>query len=281
MTVNAKTRPPSKATTKQLAVLKQLYNFRFGTTDLLARSLGLKDGRYIHTRVEALVSQGYIGKNYDATYKLSGKPATYYLIPKAFAALKRLPLGRGEELSDRTLKNAYKDKVASKEFIDRKLAIFTISDRLRAMSEQKLRLWTKDQLNLDKYHYFPKPLPDLYLRLMPPGSRPRERDFMLYYLDDHTPFFVHARRLQKLIDYVEEEKWEAATKSQLRGALLVCESMSLLKRIRKTLAQSVDEDDIPKFYYTTLPALKRSTHEDDEIWQVVGRPLELFGLTGF
>lgn len=78
-----------QATKKQLAVLKQLYRFRFGTSDLLARSLDLKDGRYIHMRLDASVKQEYIGKNYNSSYKLEGKPATYYLLPKAFAALKQ------------------------------------------------------------------------------------------------------------------------------------------------------------------------------------------------
>jgi hypothetical protein len=60
--------------------------------------------------------------------------------------------------------------------------------------------------------------------------------------------------------------------------LLVCESTSLLKRIRKKLAQLVDEDETPRFCYTTLQALKDSTPEDDEVWQMVGKPLEVFGV---
>lgn len=278
MPVNTVTRTSKNPTSKQLAVLKLLYRFRFGTTDLLARALELKDGRYIHTRLEALVSQEYIGKNYDSTYKLDGKPATYYLLPKAFKALKQQHEATGKELSLKTLRNAYKDKEASNEFIARKLAVFTICDRLRAIHGQNLKLWTKEQLNFDKYAYFPKPMPDAYLTVTPEGIRPRARDFFLNYLDDDTPFFVHVRRLQKLIEYVEAEEWEDATSSKLRGVLLVCESTSLLKRIRKKLAQIVDEDETPRFCYTTLQALKNSSREDEEVWQRIGKPLEVFGL---
>jgi hypothetical protein len=121
-------------------------------------------------------------------------------------------------------------------------------------------------------------MPDAYLTILPEGMRPRSRDFFLSYLDDRTPFFVHVRRLQKLIEYVEADEWEDATSSKLRGVLLVCESTSLLKRIRKKLAQLVDEDETPRFCYTTLKALKNSTPEDDEVWQMVGKPLEVFGL---
>ena len=66
--------------------------------------------------------------------------------------------------------------------------------------------------------------------------------------------------------------------SKLSGVLLVCESTSLLKRIRKKLAQIADEDETPRFCYTTLRALKGSTPKDDEVWQMVGKPLEVFGL---
>lgn len=278
MPVNTVTRTNKNPTSKQLAVLKLLYRFRFGTTDLLARALDLKDGRYIHTRLEALVSQEYLGKNYDSSYKLDGKPATYYLLPRAFKALKQQHKATGKELSDKTLRNAYKDKEASNEFLARKLAVFTIYDRLRAVHDQRLKFWTKDQLNFDKYDYFPQPKPDAYLTITPEGIRPRSRDFFLNYLDDRTPFFVQVRRLQKLIEYVEDEEWEEATGSKLRGVLLVCESTSLLKRIRKKLAQAVDEDETPRFCYTTLKVLKDSTPEDDEAWQMIGKPLEVFGL---
>jgi hypothetical protein len=245
---------------------------------LLARALELKDGRYVHTRLGALVEQGYIGKNYESSYKLEGKPATYYLLPKAFAALKKQHKTTGKELSGKTLRNAYKDKEASSEFIARKLAVFTIYDKLRPTHGASLKLWTKDQLNFDKYSYFPKPTPDAYLTIKPEGLRPRTKDFFLNYLDDDTPFFVHVRRLQKYLEYVQAEEWEDATNSKLRGVLLVCESTSLLKRIRKKLAQIVDEDETPRFCYTTLQALKDSTPEDDEVWQMVGKPLEVFGL---
>jgi hypothetical protein len=110
------------------------------------------------------------------------------------------------------------------------------------------------------------------------GIRPRDQCFFLNYLDDGTPFFVHVRRLQKYIDYIEAEEWEDATSSKLRGVLLVCESTALLKRIRKKLARIVDEDETPQFCYTPLQALKDSTTEDDEVWQMVGKPLEVFGL---
>lgn len=189
-----------------------------------------------------------------------------------------MPKTDGKEVSLKTLRNAYKDKEASERFIAKKLAVFTIYDKLQVSYGDSLSFWTKEQLNFDKYDYFPEPKPDAYLTITPEGPRPRDRYFFLNYLDDETPFFVHVRRLQKYVDYVEAGEWEDATSSKLRGALLVCESTSLLKRVRKKLAQIVDEDEVPRFCYTTLDALKKSTAEDDEVWQMVGRSLEVFGL---
>lgn len=272
------TKQSKQATQKQLQVLRLLYRFRFSTTDLLARALDLKDSRYIHMRLDALVKQGYVGKNYDSTYKLAGRPATYYLLPKAFAALKQQAKTDGKELSLKTLRNAYKDKGASERFIAKKLAVFTIYDRLRASYGESMGFWTKEQLNFEKYSHFPQPLPDVFITFTPEGPRPRDRYFFLNYLDDETPFFVHVRRLQKYIDYVEAREWDEATGSKLRGVLIVCESTSLLKRVRKRLARMVYEDDVPRFCYTPLDALIKSTAEDDEVWQRLGRPLEVFGL---
>lgn len=269
-------KPASRnVTKKQLAVLELLYTFRFGTTDLLARALDLKDGRYIHMRLDALVKQGYTGKNYDSSYKLEGKPAIYHLLPKAFPVLKKQA---SKHISPKTLKNIYKDEGASDRFIARNLAVFTIYDKLRAVQGERLGFWTKGKLNFDKYDYFPEPKPDAYLTITPEGTRPRDRCFFLNYIDNETPFFVHVRRLQKYIDYVEADEWGDATNSKLRGVLLVCESTSLLKRIRKKLAQLVDEDEVPRFSFTTLSALKNGTLEDDEVWQVIGKPLEVLGL---
>jgi hypothetical protein len=271
-------KPISKnITKKQLAVLELLYTFRFGTSDLLARALNLKDGRYIHMRLDALVKQGYIAKKYDSSFKLAGEPAAYYLLPKAFPVLKEQS---SKSISTRTLRNIYKDKEASERFIAHNIDVLTIYDKLRAIHSEHLGFWTKSKLNFDEYDYFPEPKPDAYLTITPKGVRPRDRYFFLNYLDDGTPFFVHVRRLQKYIDYVEANEWKNATGAKLRGVLLVCESTALLKRIRKKLAQLVDEDEVPRFCYTTLEALKKSTPGDDEVWQRLDRPLEVFGLEG-
>lgn len=149
-----------QATKKQLAVLKQLYRFRFGTSDLLARSLDLKDGRYIHMRLDASVKQEYIGKNYNSSYKLEGKPATYYLLPKAFAALKQHAETDGKEVSLNAQKRLQRQRCLRTVRCQETSRI--IYDKLRASYNKSLGFWTKEQLNFDKYSHFPQPLPDAF-----------------------------------------------------------------------------------------------------------------------
>lgn len=267
---------PSRLSVKQQAVLLQLYKFRFGTSDLLARSLNLRDGRYIHTRLDTLVNKGYVGKNYDSSYKLPGKPASYYLLSPSLPALRACA---NEHINPRSLRNIYKDRTASERFIAHNLAVFAIYDRLTALFGPHIICFTKSELNGDQNDHFPERRPDLFVRLTKTlGTHPRPRRYMIYYLDDATPFFVHIRRVHEIIEYIEADEWESAMGTKLRGILLVCESTSLHKRIRRKIAQAVDEDDIPRICTTTLDALKHLSAADNQVWQIVGKPLELFGL---
>ena len=62
----------------QLQLLTTLYKFRFATAQLIASSQGTKYTRVILTRLKILVDQGYIGQNYDSSYKIIGSLVTSY-----------------------------------------------------------------------------------------------------------------------------------------------------------------------------------------------------------
>jgi hypothetical protein len=267
-----------KVTKKQLSILRTLHRFRFGTTDLLAVSEGLKDGRYIHARLETLAKQGYLGKHYNDTYRLRGRPARYYLLPPAFAALKQSAT-EGNPVSRQSLKNAYKDKDASDHFMARKLAIFDIYNNLSHLYAEQLGFWAKDQLAFKSLGYFPQSKPDAFVRLILPHKRPQKRRFFLLYLDTETPLFAHMRLLRSYLQYLEADEWHDATDTALRGMLLVCESPDLLQKVRRKLARLVGEyDENPGVFYTTLPALRSITNKDQEIWQCLDKPLEVFSI---
>jgi hypothetical protein len=67
----------------QLNTLLFLFKFRFGTSQLLSSAFGNKSRRSMHQTLKILEEQEYIAKHYNASYKLQGRPAAYYLLPNA------------------------------------------------------------------------------------------------------------------------------------------------------------------------------------------------------
>ena len=63
---------------KQIEVLNILYRFRFGTSELIALIMN-QSTIYTRTRLNRLLAQDYIARNYDSSYKLRGIATNYYL----------------------------------------------------------------------------------------------------------------------------------------------------------------------------------------------------------
>jgi hypothetical protein len=241
---------------EQIKVLALLYKFRFGSSELIARYLGRKRSTDIYRRLRILEDQGLIGKRYESSYKLQGKPAAYYLLP---AGARKLQECRDTELS---IKAIYKDKTVSEQFVQHCLDILDINNQLKAQYGNSLRFFTKSQLNYEKYEHFPRPLPDAYIRLK---TKDGENQFFLDIYHDSQPFFTAIRRTKQYINYSEEGDW-SVTNTDFPTILAVCESSSLKKRLRKRIVKLVDdswEEDM-KFALTTKIEL---TNGQNIIWQ--------------
>ena len=104
----------------QVAVLKLLYRYRFTTSELLAKAENQKHLQVTRSRLATLEKQGYIGKRYDNSYKLLGKFASYYLLPKGLQYLKSI-----EAAEPQIIKMVYNDRKASDKFID--FCLFMVS----------------------------------------------------------------------------------------------------------------------------------------------------------
>ena len=102
-----------KLNAEQLEVLELLYKFRFGSNDLIAQYFGKKDRSFVFKRLSILLEQGLIGKRFDSSYRIQGKPAAYYLCPAGARKLQ-------ERNPDRpiNIKAIYKDKTVSEQFIE-------------------------------------------------------------------------------------------------------------------------------------------------------------------
>jgi DNA-binding HxlR family transcriptional regulator len=239
-------------TTKQLALLTLTYRFRFTTSSLLSQATHISQNT-INKRLKLLLEQEYLGRNYKPSYKLQGKPASYYLLPKGIKALKQL--NEPTKYSSTILRNINKDKDASERFINHSLDVLSVYCTLKAQHGHKLQFFTKSQLA--SYPHFPQPLPDAYLRL---SHGEGKTQFFLDVFQEH-PFFLVTRKVKQYAAYVDAQKdeWVEITNTSLPAALLVCENESLQKRLTKKMRRTVQEvEDDMQFYAITKNAITQN-----------------------
>lgn len=216
---------------EQLDVLELLYKFRFASSDLIAGSFGKKNGTFVYKRLKVLEEQGLIGKRYENSYRLQGKPAVYYLVPDG---ARKLQEARGADVN---IKAAYNDKNASDQFIDHNLTIFKTYCDLKARYEDQLKFFTKSQLR--QYEYFPDPLPDAYFRIT---TDDEQKQYFLEALQSTRPFFISFNKARRYIRYWESGEWDD-TGTDLPIVVLACDTPTLQKRLEKQIGKLEDEID--------------------------------------
>lgn len=238
-------------TQKQFIILKLLYRFRFITSDLVAKTTGIQKST-INKRLQLLVELGYIGRRYEANYHLLRKHASYHLLADGIKALKSLP---GTKYNPGILRNLSKDKLASDPFIDHCLAVYSVYCVLRARYGDDMHFFTKSQLaGLD---HFPKKLPDAYIQL---GRGSDQVHFFLDVLHEGQPFFLSTRRVIQYTDYARKADW-SITNTELPKILLICDSLSLQKRLTKRMSRiiaDIDDQEL-KFFTAVLGELSTGT----------------------
>lgn len=231
-----------KLNAEQLEVLELLYKFRFGTNDLLAQYFGKKDRSFVFKRLSILLEQGLIGKRFESSYRIQGKPAAYYLMPSGARILQAHRPDRAINI-----KAIYKDKAVSDDFVEYCLKLLGLYCQLRVRYGGNLKFFTKSQLAA--YEYFKDFVPGAYIRL---EDETGEKDFFLEYLQETKPIFSAIRRLKEYAGYANSGEWEAGTDSDFPALLLVCDSKRLNDRLMKKAGIVLDEviDDL-KFHSTT------------------------------
>jgi hypothetical protein len=253
-----------KLNAEQLEVLELLYKFRFGSNDLIAQYFGKKDRSFVFKRLTILLEQGLIGKRFDSSFRLLGKPAAYYLTP---AGARILHERRGQDGPEINIKAIYKDKTVKDDFVRQCLDILTAYNRLRTQFGDRLKLFTRANLNHESFDYFPQPLPDSYFRIHLGGD---EKQYFLDFYYDNQPFFAAAKKIKKYVDYAESGGWED-TGTPLPAILAVCESSSLQKRLQKRIAASVNGSWSDELIFATTPKAELFGDEAT-IWQPATDP---------
>jgi hypothetical protein len=246
----------------QLRLLGSMYKFRFVTSGLIASSSGA-NVRVINTRLKVLLDQEYIGRNYDSSYRIKGKQASYYLLPKGIKAL-----SKQEFTVPKVINSLYRDKQASDDFINHQLGVYRIYVELKRLYPDTFNFFSRSELKkFDDQEIFPEKLPDAYLgRIKPSKSQSRPNNLFLDYYEVSKPFYQHRARIKKYIEYAEEEGWQDGL-SSAPAILMVCETTPLMRRMvrlaRKELETSYE--DI-RFLATTIDTLK-SAKPDTRIWR--------------
>lgn len=226
----------------QVEVLKLLYRYRFTTSELLAKVENQKYLQVTRSRLATLELHGYIGRRYDNSYKLLGKFAAFYLLPKGLQYLKSIDVAEPQ-----AIKMMYNDRKASDTFVDFCLAVCHTAQALSSLYEEEARLFTRTEL-LD-YDYFPQPRPDLYMSV----QRKPMRHYFIDLYDDTTPAFVLMKKIRKYNGHYESGEWES-TGSDYPEVIVACTSGKAEQRLRKKLLGGVRSDVI--VYTCTIAGLE-------------------------
>lgn len=257
----------------QLSVLRLLYRFRFASSEQIARQFNRVSNKHIQKRLKILEDQQLIGKRYDNSYKLQGKPAAYYLTPKGARLLKTKP-EYAKYMHSNAVKALYKNKTVSEEFIGHNLTVLNVYLKLNELYGDKVECFTR--IDMLPHDHFPDWSPDLYVRL---EKRDETLQFFLDTFDDTKPFFVHVRKTRSYLQYSEDGDWEVADED-FPVILSICDikraETKLRRQIRKALDESYEE---VAYATTTMEAFEKCVKGKDKIWRMSDQDDELLCLT--
>jgi protein involved in plasmid replication-relaxation len=248
--------------TKQLALLRLLYRFRFATSHHLSTALDIKQDT-LNQRLQILLDQEYIGRHYDGQYKIHGKPAEYYLLEPGIAALKqRAP----DKCDNKVLHNLYKDKFARPSFVAHSLEVFTVYCLLKQRYGDALRFFTASQIHSTSY--FPKQRPDAFIRLDAEGER---KEFFLEVIDPNKPFFSYVGKVRRYIEYAGAETWAEGAGTRLPKILVVADTAGTEIRFQKQASRFLKRHykEEPKMYTTNTDKLGTMKPGYDRVWRDV------------
>ncbi len=249
---NTKHRPINS---HQLQLLTTLYKFRYITAQIIASSQGAKHTRVILTRLKILVDQGYIGQNYDKSYKIIGKPATYHLLPKGIQVLRQQPFA-----DPNALKQIYYDKNKDDGHIQHRLNVFKAYVFIKQNYPKQFQFFSKTELPSLKYK-LPRDLTDAYLQkneeITDNGGTNKLQliapDYFLSFYEASAPYWRIKNSIRRYITYAESEKWQKVTERDFPVVLIACETKILERRLQNLTKRELDNNWVTiKFEFLTI-----------------------------
>ena len=107
----------------QLVTLLAIYSLRFSTRSVLSGYLNIANNTSLYSRLQILQKHGYIASHYHKSYKLAGREAEYYLLPKG---LKVLHDAGKIEATNTMVSTLYRDATVGSEFVELQVQVARI-----------------------------------------------------------------------------------------------------------------------------------------------------------
>ena len=245
---------------QQIKTLYLLYWYRFCTSKQIAISLKRPDPKSIQNKLKILEDQGLISKRYDKSYKLTGRPAEYYLTPKGARALET---AQPDTTNPWATKSLYKNKTVSDEFLKHTTTVVDVALRLRALYGDKP--WILPKSYMAKYSVYPTWTPDLHLKI-PKSGETRTKHYFIDIWDGTKPFFVSVRKTRNYVNFKESGDW--IEDAQFPAILAISEDTYAQKKLNRQMKRILDNswDDELVFATTTQKQLDEATKPTDKIW---------------
>jgi hypothetical protein len=260
-TTNPKTIHRKQLTELQLEALHILYKFRFSTSELISQYQE-RTIRNSNIRLKNLLEQEYIGRNYDDSYRIKHRPATYFLLPKAIRLLKANP-----KLDHKGLHLSYYSRKAEPSFIAHCLRLLRLYLRFDEMYGSNLEFFTSAELA--EQTNFPSVRPDAYLSFS--GKHKTIPNCMLELIESNKPLSQIRQRVNRyLYHYETSSEWG----NDYPCILLVCDNVGLEREVQQHLARKINYRGIitPEYYTTTLRAVYSATNVRTPVWSNVLQP---------
>ncbi len=248
---------------QQVRTLHLLYWYRFCTAKQLAHSFKKPSPKAIQNKLQILEEQQLIGKRYEKSYKLAGRPAEYYITPKGARALE---VAQPNTTNQWSTKSLYKNKTVSDDFLRHTVAVTDASKQLRTIYGSKVEILTKSYMA--QFDSYPTWTPDLHLKIPAHGETPAKHYFIDIW-DGTKPFFVSVRKTRNYVNFKESGDWEED--EQFPAVLAICENTQLQKKLSRQMKRILSNawDDELVFATTTNQQLSEATKLTDKIWSKV------------
>lgn len=251
---------------QQIRTLHLLYWYRFCTSKQLARSFGKTSPKAIQNKLHILEAQGLIGKRYDKSYKLAGRSAEYFIIPKGARALEKANPGSTNAWATKSL---YKNKTVSDDFLKHCIKVTETAQRLRATYGDSKKFHILPKSYMAQLSYYPSWTPDLHIEIPAKGETPTKHYFLDIW-DGTKPFFVSVRKTRNYVNFKDSGEWQED--EPYPAILAICEDERTQKKLNRQMKRILDEawDDELVFATTTRQQLEVANKPGEKIWYLIG-----------